>query len=212
MRRWRVRVLGWIVGIAVWAAAGTAAAQSTDEPFYDHERGGAAVLFEEADMGGFGGPTFTFSSVAGEPGMLLGGRGGVLIDHVFAIGGAGYGLINSPTPGTRVGQNVAGLGLGYGGVFFEGVLFPDSVVHPTAGALFAGGGASYEFTSRDQSDISTSIFVIDTQASAEVNLTTYARVLVGINYRAVFGVDLPNLSNDDLSGPGAHVTLKFGVF
>ena len=210
--RWKSRIAGWCLGLAVLACAGTAAAQTLDLDAHDHGEGETQVLFEDAEFGGFGGPEFKFTEVADQPGMVLGGRGGVLIDGVLTIGGGGYGLINSPKPGTTIGGEAAKLGLGYGGVFFEITMLPDSIVHPTIGSMFAGGGASYQFESRDQDELTTSIFVIDNFASAELNLTEFSRLQLGIDYRAVFGVDLQNLDNADLSGPGAHVMLKFGAF
>lgn len=52
------------------------------------------LLEGEVSHGGFGGPAVKFTSVNGDFGIMVGGRGGWIIDHTFVIGGGGYGLLN----------------------------------------------------------------------------------------------------------------------
>ena len=48
----------------------------------------------EVTHGGFGGPVIKYTQIKGEPAVLVGGRGGWIINHTFIIGGGGYGLVN----------------------------------------------------------------------------------------------------------------------
>jgi hypothetical protein len=48
----------------------------------------------EISNGGFGGPVIKYTQIKNEPAILVGGRGGWIINHTFVIGGGGYGLAN----------------------------------------------------------------------------------------------------------------------
>lgn len=48
----------------------------------------------DVEHGGYGALVVRFTSVNGELGVLVGGRGGCIVNHSFSLGGAGYGLAN----------------------------------------------------------------------------------------------------------------------
>lgn len=178
-----------------------------------HEHGEEqAVLFSEASFGGWGGPEFKVSTLTNEPVLLIGGRGGVLINEVLTIGGAGWGVVNKPNADFEVAGRTPKVSLGYGGVFIGATLFPNQIVHPTLGATFGGGGASYQFESPEASDIDSGLFALDAFVGAELNVTEFARLELGLDYRSIFGSDLPQLQNSDLSGFAGHLIVKFGFF
>ena len=52
------------------------------------------VLTEPTSHGGFGGPVMAFTSIRGVFGVMLGGRGGWIINHQFVIGGRGAALVD----------------------------------------------------------------------------------------------------------------------
>jgi hypothetical protein len=72
-------------------------------------------------QGAFGGPSATFTRLRGEDALLVGARGGWLINHRLVLGGAGYGLANrvSVPKGTTPNDADYQLGFGYGGVWLE---------------------------------------------------------------------------------------------
>jgi hypothetical protein len=49
-------------------------------------------------------------------------------------------------------------------------------------------------------------------AHAELNLTTWMRADLGAGYRFVSGISINGLSNSDVAGPVAGLTLRFGSF
>ncbi len=49
----------------------------------------------DVESGGFGGPVVKMTSLNGQDGILVGGRGGWILNHSFIIGGGGYGLANN---------------------------------------------------------------------------------------------------------------------
>ncbi len=56
------------------------------------------------------------------------------------------------------------------------------------------------------------IFVIQPTLGVELNVTRFFRIEAGSSYRYVIGTDLDDMTDDDLRGFGAELTLKFGKF
>ena len=92
------------------------------------------------ESGGFGAPVVKFTQVNGEFGVLVGGRGGWIINHVFVLGGGGYGLVNDIWVRGFVPE--PRLQFGYGGIELEGIIASNSLVHFTVVGLVGGGGVS----------------------------------------------------------------------
>lgn len=171
----------------------------------------------DVDFGGFGGPTVQFTSINKQFGVLAGGVGGVIIDHTFVLGGAGYGLVNNVTeesaPITRPYLN-----LGYGGGYLQYIHESDNLIHMTAGVLIGAGGVGFrrDFEDDDQWDerdlLNDFFFVVEPDIQAELNITKYFRVAVGGGYRFVSGIELSGLANSDIGGPNGRLMLKFGSF
>jgi hypothetical protein len=65
------------------AMAGAATAQEEEETLFGS--------FEDPSFGGFGGPALKVTTLNGELGLLTGGRGGLIVDNTWLIGGGGYG-------------------------------------------------------------------------------------------------------------------------
>jgi hypothetical protein len=74
----------------------------------------------EVTHGGFGGPVFKYAQIKGEPAILVGGRGGWILNHTFIIGGGGYGLANDIKANNPLiiapGITKPYLNFGYGGL------------------------------------------------------------------------------------------------
>ena len=47
----------------------------------------------EIASGGFGAPVVKFTEITGDPAVLVGGRGGWIVNHTFVLGAGGYGLV-----------------------------------------------------------------------------------------------------------------------
>src|SRR4051812_32899151 len=77
-----------LAAVSIVLVAGVARADETGSP-------DAPV---KAHNGGYGAPEVRVTSIAGSPGILFGSQGGWIHDHVFVLGGAGYGLVNDVTP------------------------------------------------------------------------------------------------------------------
>jgi hypothetical protein len=166
--------------------------------------------------GGFGGPFVGFTRLNGENSAIVGGRGGWLINHRLVIGGGGMGIATQVAvpSGTTANDADHQLTFGYGGFWTEYVVAPTRLVHGSLGVMVGGGGlALHRFRGGPVEDIRTDpVFVIDPTASVELNLVSFVRLTMFVNYRVVTDVDLPGLTAADVSGFGVGGMLKFGVF
>ena len=102
----------------------------------------------EISNGGFGGPVVKYIQLKGEPGILIGGRGGWIINHTLVLGGGGYGLVNeieADNPPVLSQGNVYNtyLNFGYGGVELEYIIHSDDMLHFSVYSLVGGGSISY---------------------------------------------------------------------
>ncbi len=177
----------------------------------------------EVSNGGFGGPVVKYVQIKGEPGVLVGGRGGWIINHTFVIGGGGYGLANDiksdNPPYLYNGQwyNTY-LNFGYGGVELEYIFQSDDLLHFSVYSLIGGGDVSYRNERfNDNHDMNwdsnnDAFFVFEPAINAELNVISFMRIDVGASYRFISGVNFEGLKNSDLAGPSASLTLKFGSF
>ena len=172
----------------------------------------ATVFGHDVSHGGFGAPDFRVSSVAGKIALFAGGRGAWLVDHGLIVGGGGGGILTEPeAPRTSGTQSVF---FGYGGVWLGYAFAPGAVVHPVVSALVGAGGAGTHYVNDPQhwAVASTAVFVAEPELDLELNLFEHARLAAGVSYRIVRGVDLPGLTNADLSGVSGVVMLKLGKF
>jgi len=164
--------------------------------------------------GGYGGPEVKFTQIGDNFGVLVGGKGGWIVNHTFVIGGGGYGLVNNIETDYIYNNQRTVLNFGYGGLILEYIQNPDQILHYTFSALVGGGGINYRF--RNGGDLGThgtkTFFILEPAANAEVNISTFFRVNLGISYRLLSNVEFDRFNQDDLGGISANLTLKFGKF
>jgi hypothetical protein len=189
----------------------------------------AETLFggEDIKIGGYGGPEVKFTGINNEFGILVGGRGGILINSTFTIGLAGYGLVTShlvedyKLPVTRGTDSSAYLRMGYGGLHFGFNVEPNKVLHINAGVLIGAGGATYTTAFNDmdnnnsgnfKSYNNSTFFIAEPQIGAELNLLKFMRMELSASYRFISGIQLPKTENKDLSGFSGNLIFKFGKF
>ena len=176
----------------------------------------------EITHGGFGGPVVKYTQIKGEPAVLVGGRGGWIINHAFTIGGGGYGLVNdinaNNPPTFLLWEGKPFLNFGYGGVELEYIIQSERLIHFSVCTLIGGGAVSYrnELWNDDDMDDwdspTDAFFVFEPSANVELNIISFFRINGGVSYRFISGVHFDDLKNNDLAGPSAQLTLKFGQF
>ena len=178
------------------------------------------TLFDIKDVehGGYGAFVVKFCSVNNEFGVLVGGRGGWIIDHTFAIGGAGYGLANNVHSRVTGPLGERFVNFGYGGLDLEYILDSDDLMHLSFHSLVGGGAAGFRRgwdgnmnfnTDNHMNDV---FFVIEPGVNIDLNVTAWFRTSFGMSYRYVSGVSTEATTNNDLTGLSAMLTFRFGKF
>ncbi len=173
------------------------------------------LLGRRVEHGGFGGPAVKFTEIADQFGVLVGGRGGWIINHSLVLGGGGYGLANTYDFEIILDGRERHLALGYGGLEIEYVNRWRDVAHFTAGILIGGGGASWYDRHRGDwgiDDNNDAFFIAEPALNLEVNVVHFFRVAIGGSYRFVEELDLVGLGDADLRGAAGSLTFKFGEF
>lgn len=167
----------------------------------------------DIEHGGYGGPFVKFTSINDHFAVLVGGRGGWIINHTFVLGLGGYGLANN-IPSFVVGPlGQRFVDFGYGGLDVEYVFDPDRLVHLSLHTLIGGGAVRYRHElGNDVTGPSDVLFVAEPGVNLDLNVITWFRFSVGAAYRYVSGVTSGVSTNKDLSGLSAQLTFRFGKF
>ena len=187
------------------------------------------TLFHPSDnpvkMGFFIGPECSYTQFDGRDVFLGGLSLGAIVNHWFAIGLGGYGILNSGNlwysniyNADTVGAYLYG---GYGGLKLEFRLWPEAPVHITFPLLIGGGGLvynnwvyntpyheSYDGTTLD----SDGFFVIEPGIMVEANIVKFMRIGVGGTYRYAAGLNLMNTSKNLVNTFNLNLSLRFGKF
>jgi hypothetical protein len=166
------------------------------------------------ESGGFGGIVWKVTEISDETGVIMGARGGWIINHTFVIGGGGYGLVNDIKAKKISPDTTLFLDMGYGGLEFEYIVNSPKLIHFTFYTLIGLGSVKYRNGDRsfDHNYGPYALRVAEPGVNLEVNVTEFFRVGLGANYRYIEGVDLKGISDSDLRGLSANLTLKFGKF
>ena len=172
------------------------------------------------DTGGFGGPVVKLTTITRQTALMIGGRGGWILDHTFLVGGGVYTLVTDVDGPTGIYPTLEPLDVDFSwfGLELEHIFKPSELIHYSLYAFVGGGAVRYVkdvgpvSTNATQVDETDLAFVFEPAANAELNVTSWCRITAGVSYRIVAGVTLVGLSNGDFTGPAATLTVKFGNF
>jgi hypothetical protein len=172
--------------------------------------------------GGFGAVVTKITSVKDEFGVIAGLRGAWITDHAFSIGAGFYGLAtqNITVDGSDVGGTPGSdyfLEMGYAGFEFEYVYPWHTLLHMSANVLVGGGGIAYledpKHNHREDDLLdSDAFFIVEPGLCLELNVAKPMRFDLGISYRFVSDVELPEVDDEDIDGLAATAAFKFGGF
>jgi hypothetical protein len=171
------------------------------------------LVKKDFESGGYGGPVWKLSSINGHSALLTGGRGGWILNHIFVIGVGGYSL-STEVKADPLSQNDKPLyiELYYGGLELEYIHNSDNMLHWTFHTLLGGGSVDLLEHDPENKIESDNLFVIEPSLNADLNITNWFRLGMGISYRLVTGITSDHISNSELSGFGGLLILKFGKF
>lgn len=206
------------------------AISAQDEPLSSTTDDDIETIFsDDVEVTGFGGPVLKFATINDGTQFLLGGRGGTLFDSKFFWGWEGFVMLtSSEVKGYKFenplnNQKKVYLRYLMVGTYLEYIIFPNKLLHFAINTSISFGLAGLtgsvnsdeNYLDDDTKDWlyeSSGFLVLSPGATAEVNVSRYFRIGIGGGYRFVFGENLPNLTNKNLSGPTLDIVFKFGVF
>lgn len=176
---------------------------------------------KRTEHGGYGSFGYGYTQIDGKDAILFNIKGAWVIDHSIAIGLAGYGFFNNLQKTSNPDDYY--LGGGYGGFYFEPIIFPNSPVHFTIPILIGGGGVSTVPTNYWNNNFDfynnsyDAFFVFEPGIELEFNVVKFFRLAVGGTYRFTNGVLLETPTNGPVSvkaldGFNVYLNLKFGKF
>lgn len=176
---------------------------------------------KESHHGGFGAVSFRASEFNNKDIIMVGFRGGWIINRALAIGFEGYGIIPTAEfeaidPDVPLRVRFVG---GYGGMFLEPIIYSNKVVHVTfpiaGGAGWLGYVVDWEqnnnYYPNDLIDEDT-FWYVEPGASLELNVARNFRINLGASYRFTRDVALINTSSSAFDAWNYFLTLKFGGF
>ena len=154
------------------------------------------------ESGGYGGPVIKFMSLAGNFGIIVGGRGGWIINHTFVIGGGYYGMASN------IKIDGSTTDLEYGGFELEYIWQSDRVLHFTIHVGLGGGRVQMIDPYNEDR-----FFYVEPTVNLEVNLIKWFRINAGIGYLWVDNIQgMPGLSTSDVRSVTGTIVFKFGWF
>jgi hypothetical protein len=183
----------------------------------------------------YGGPVVKFTTINGDFGVMVGARGGWIINHALTLGIAGYGLANRVDANSLGPMGEKHVDLGYGGLDLEWVFSSDDMIHFSVGTLIGAGGVGFRnrFVDRDWNYLDHpwdnfvdpgpfsyngthhnfhAFFVAEPSAYVDLNLTSWFRLSAGASFRYVSGLNSTASTNKDLTGVSGNILLRFGAF
>lgn len=169
-------------------------------------------------VGGFGAPTIKFTTFDDQLGILMGGYAGVMLNSKLMLGAGAYALVNNiEAARTNAADPTLYWNMWYTGFVPEYTFKSNKLFHAAVSTLIGGGGVMknerYKGFDEDSDNLDYSgFFVAEPQVNFEMNITSYLRVAIGGSYRFVSGSSTQGITDDKLSGPAAHFSIKAGRF
>ena len=190
-----------------------------DDRYYNDNDEIQTIFSPRRSNGGYGAISVTYSEIDNKDAIIMGARGGWIINHSFAIGLGGYGFVNDINYDNifhnDLDYNLAG---GYGGLFIEPIIASKLPVHISVPILFGMGGIAYIehqnnwdywWSTDDKSDV---YWVFEPAIELEFNLTQHFRMAATASYRFTSNIDMLYTDPEILEGFSAGLVFKFGKF
>jgi hypothetical protein len=185
------------------------------------------TLFGTGDLSlsGYGAPVYMMTKIGNKIAHLAGGRGGLIINDCFVVGGGGYGLAAPDNREKISGKDYTGeypeINMGYGGMLYEYHFSPKSFIHFSVGTLIGAGGLSFSYRADDSGNTNDnhsstignkSFFVLEPEAGVYMNITRWCRLGVLASYRFTKGANKYEFKDKDFRSFNGSVAVEFGWF
>jgi hypothetical protein len=211
-----------LTALLLWSVIVTA--QTETNSTTDNRQDMQTLFGSTQHIGWWVSPDFAWTQIDSKDAFLGGLSGGIIVNHVFSIGVAGYGIMNSSNfrySGIMDNADVYLYG-GYGGLKLEYRLFGLNMVNVGFPLLIGGGAVTYSTWGPDNWNHSQgnmdyvyawdSFFAIEPGVVVGINILKFMRLDAGVSYRYAPGIDLPQTNSDLLNTLNVNMSLKFGRF
>jgi hypothetical protein len=209
--------------LSVAILAGSLAGLAQDPEDYSSDKGEMKTLFSGSNsVGGYGAISMQYTTIDDRDAFIFGARGGVVLGHLVTLGLGGSGFFNDVHYDSNLGNDISLAG-GYGGFFFEPVIFSNYPVHVAFPILIGAGGVAVvsmqgeDWDDEFWSEASDAYMVVTPGVELEVNVTRFFRFCAGAYYRYTSDINIQypldyEIPSDILRGWSGGVTFKFGKF
>lgn len=152
---------------------------------------------------GFGGPSLSIGSIAGQQAVYFGGLGGYSYNN-FYFGGMGFGLVN----GSSINLDIDGTShniydFGAGGLLLGYHKYYQRLGGYVQGFIGSGGG-------RLEGLEDFSVVMLQPELGALVRFNPRMQLGMGLGYQRGFISSGRYLTNDDFNALSFHISLRFG--
>lgn len=208
-------------GMGSGTGMGSGMGMGTDTSSDENDSTESLVSSRGSSTGGFGAAVLKVGPLAGRSVVFLGVRGGFVINRTFVIGAGIYGtseLLTHSMSGARYGNR----SFGYGGLELEYLIASNKLVHGSVITHFGVGsfaGDDYYYNDpyyRNRSFLSAPSFVFEPTANAELNISRWLRIALGVGYRFVTGTSYYRgdvlYNNNSVSGTFGMLQIKIGAY
>jgi len=202
----------------------TVNSQSSSDTVKKKDKEMITIFGNDITHGGYGGISINQSKFDDQDALLMGIKGGWVINHSFVLGIGGYGFVNDIYMDNIIDEEGYNLSGGYGGLLLEPIIAPKWPVHLSLPIIVGAGGISYiekyliqkndpddeEWENRPVD--SDAFFVFEPGVELEFNFFKFMRLSFGIYYRFTDNIDIKNTKQDVLEGMSIGGSMKFGKF
>ncbi len=178
--------------------------------------------------GGYGGLMVNYSEIGNRDALLVGAKGGWVINHSFTLGLGGYGFMTEPLYDPLLSDRYEFAG-GYGGLLLEPIIGGKQPVHVSFPVIIGAGGIAYNKHYSYDENVNTEIyedsdafFVVEPGIEIEFNIVKFMRFALAGSYRYTSNIGLKYQTDglgeqsigtkDLLNGWNVGLVVKFGKF
>ncbi len=170
---------------------------------------------QSCENGAFGAPVLKFTNIAGQTGLIAGGKAGWIINKRIVLGAGYYVLTNEVSSDYMVqpaNQDLL-IDFNYGGLEFEYLLLYESNYNLSLSMLLGSGGLNFYLKDNNTKFSNRNLLVWEPQISFEVKLNEWLHTDIGISYRMISSyTDVYNITREDLQGITGTLTVKLGEY
>jgi hypothetical protein len=148
----------------------------------------------------FGGNGINITRINNQLTVMTGGRGSATFNDRYTIGGGGWGMIKGVPLENSAEGRYNFVKIGYGGVDFGYLIIPGEKFNLGTRLMVAGGALFTETVPESHEKMFRMFAVLEPAAYYQVSLGKLFRLEMGASYRFIYGINLPYVSNKEMSG------------